>query len=263
MRWVIQNNLVNVGDHDRMVKACEDLGYKHESITVIPFQPDLPDIPSDMPTVFYGGTNFIKLVHDSGRWTPGAFFGDSFSMRSYVQHYGADMLCHPCTFTTLREFAASHRDPSELFFVKPNLDLKEFAGEVMEFNSVVTWERNLRHELPCSKHPGLTADTEIMVSTPYGIAHEWRLFMVRGRVSSGSHYRAYRDLEVYPDVPQKVIERAEELCHRWTPADVFVLDIGESSGNLYVIECNCFNSAGFYASDVEKVMRDINAIVSG
>lgn len=258
IRWVVQSNLLNAVDHDRIIAVCDKHGYAHESVKVIPFTPELPDVSVDMPAVFYGGTNFINNVHQSGRWKPGAFFNDDFSVKSYLQHYGSSMLCHPCTFTTLREFSSEHRDPGELFFVRPDRDLKMFAGEVMDFNRIVTWERSLRHMVDCSKHPGLTPDTEVVVSQPCNIAHEWRLFIVGGVVSTGSHYRSYMTLDVKDDLPERVRKFAEGLCRVWMPADVFVMDVGESADNLYVIECNCFNSAGFYASDVEKVIVDVS-----
>jgi len=260
IRWVVQSNLINATDHDRMIEVCKKHGYAHESIKVTPFKDDLPDIPADMPTIFYGGTNFINLVHLSRRWNPGAFFNGFFTWKNYHRGYGTKMLGEP-TFTTLREFSASHRDHDEQFFVRPDADLKMFAGEVMRFGDIVRWERNLRHEIDCSKHPGLHIDTEIVVSPPYAISHEWRLFIVDGHVSSGSHYRSRHTLDVRDDLPDRVIQFAEQCAHDWAPAEVFVMDIGESAGNLYVIECNCFNSAGFYASNVEKIMLDVSAYI--
>ena len=260
IRWVVQSNLINASDHDRMIDVCRKHGYEHESLKVTPFTDDLPDIPDDMPTVFYGGTNFINNVHLSKRWKPGAFFGDTFSYCRYYEGFGANMLGEP-TFTTLREFSSSHREDSAQFFVRPDADLKMFAGEVMRFGDVVRWERNLRHGVDCSKHPGLTPDTKIVVSPPYAISHEWRLFVVGGRVSSGSHYRSKHNLDIREELPDAVVRFAEQRTQEWSPADVFVMDVGESAGNLYVIECNCFNSAGFYSSDVEKIMTDVSEAV--
>ena len=98
---------------------------------------------------------------------------------------------------------------------------------------------------------------------PVGIAHEWRLFIVNGRVSSGSHYRRYHKLKEDPYIPPEVIKFAEARCWEYMPTEVFVMDIGESAGNLYIIEIGCFNSAGFYASDVEKIIKDISDHVAG
>jgi len=264
MKWVIQSNLGNLEDHSRMHDICDRHGYDHESIKVIPFSSDIPEIDNAQPTVFYGATNFINNVHKSKRWNPGTFFNEeNFTVKAYVEYYKEHMINFPCLFTTIGEFAESHQPMEKQFFIRPIKDLKEFAGDVMEFNDVVRWERNIRYLPGCDNNSTLTINTEIMVSEPYGIAHEWRLFIVNGRVSSGSHYRSYMNLDSKNDLPDRVVSFAEEACKMWVPAEVFVMDIGESSGNLYIIECNCFNSSGFYKSDVEKIMVDVSEYVMG
>lgn len=259
MKWVIQNNLINQEDHDRIRDTCISHGYGWESIRVIPFSQDIPDIDHTQPTIFYGATNFINNIYNTGRWSPGVFYDpEKFTVKAYMANYGENMISHPCEFTTIGKFAASGHKPEDLFFIRPVKDLKEFSGDVVEFNKIIRWERALRYLPGCDNNPDLTVDTEIMVSSPYNISHEWRLFIVQGEVSSGSHYRSCMRLDVVGDVPDRVRHFAEDRCRQWAPAEVFVIDIGESAGNLYVIECNCFNSAGFYKSDVEKIITDIS-----
>jgi ATP-grasp domain, R2K clade family 3 len=53
-------------------------------------------------------------------------------------------------------------------------------------------------------------------------------------------------------------EVKEKLSVYLTINNVFVLDIGESDKHLFVIECNCFNSSGFYQSNIEKIIVDIS-----
>ena len=36
------------------------------------------------------------------------------------------------------------------------------------------------------------------------------------------------------------------------------MDIGQSN-NLYVIEVGCFNSAGFYAANIEDIVKSVSA----
>ena len=250
MRWIVQNNLGQTKDIERIRQACIENGYLYEPIKMIPFSSELPAIDNNMPTVFYGATNFINNIYKSGRWNPGTFFNENFTIRAYNEKYEGYMMNHPCELTTIGAFASSHQAQDDLFFVRPVKDLKEFAGEVMEFEQIVRWERNIR-ELPgCDNNPTLTAETEIAVSEPHGIAHEWRVFVVNGRVSSGSHYRAYGVLDKEGGLPHRVAEFVEDMSQIWIPADVFVMDVGESAGILYIIECNCFNSSGFYNSNI-------------
>jgi hypothetical protein len=262
MKWVIQNNNINKEDPNNIQNICINQGYDYELISVIPFSTELPNIDNKQPVIFYGATNFISNIHKSRKWVPGTFFNpDKFTMRSYVENYKEHMFNYPCEFTTIGEFSASNQPYDKLFFIRPVKDLKEFAGEVMEFEKIIRWEKNIRHLPGCDNNPDLTTKTEIIVSEPYAIAHEWRVFVVNGKVSSGSHYRSYMNLEIKNDLPDKVIKFVEEICKIWTPSDVFVMDIGESSEKLFVVECNCFNSCGFYKSDVEKIIVDISNYV--
>jgi hypothetical protein len=263
MKWIIQNNLLNKEDSERIKNTCIKNGYLYELIQVIPFTSELPEIPTDQPVIFYGATNFISNIHNSKRWAPGTFFDtENFKVSSYVEHYGKNMFNFPCEFTTIGKFASSGHASDKHFFIRPIKDLKEFAGEVMTFDKLVRWDRNIRHLPGCDNNPTLSTDTEIMVSEPFNIAYEWRVFVVNGKVSSGSLYRHYMHLMMDAGLPDRVISFVEEMCKIWTPAEVFVMDIGESAGNLFIIECNCFNSSGFYKSEVEKIITDISNFVN-
>ncbi len=103
----------------------------------------------------------------------------------------------------------------------------------------------------------------IVVGEPFGLAYEWRLFIRNKKVITGSQYRTYYVRNVQPKVPQEVIEFAEEQAQVYSPADIFVMDVCKSGDGLYVIEVGCFNSAGFYASDLEAIMRQVSEHVEG
>ena len=57
-----------------------------------------------------------------------------------------------------------------------------------------------------------------------------------------------------------MIDFAEEQAKVYSPTPVFVMDVGDSNG-LHVIEIGCFHSAGFYATDVEKVIHDVSKFI--
>jgi len=85
MRWVVQSNLTNASDSDRIREACLKHGHECGMVKVTPFSEELPTIPSDQPTVFYGATNFINNVYQSRKWNPGTFFNaENFTIRAYM-----------------------------------------------------------------------------------------------------------------------------------------------------------------------------------
>jgi len=156
------------------------------------------------------------------------------------------------TETTLKDFSNDGYNDDELFFIRPVSDLKEFNGGVMSFKDIRSWESKINcHNLDLGSIP-------IVIGEAFGISHEWRLFLVDGKVSSGSQYRTYYVLNIDENVPKNVISFAEAQAKVYSPADVFVMDIGKSNNNLYIIEIGCFNSAGFYGSDIEKIVFDVS-----
>lgn len=254
LTWVVQTNLLSAGDPARIQEACKALNIPFEPLEVQPFSDELPQVPTERPTVFYGSTRMVTSVARAGTWTPGVFFDeDAFSFERCKEALGAHMLNGDARIVTFEQLARETHAADKLFFVRPTDDLKAFAGTVLSFSEMQAWCRQLELE-PCELPPSYP----IMVAEPVGLAHEWRVFMVDGKVSSGSHYRSYDRLDVRPDLPQEVRDFATRMAAQWQPARAFALDVAATGGDYYVIEINCFNSCGFYASDVKQIVSDVS-----
>lgn len=254
MRWVVQQNLGKSSDTDRVMAAARENGCRVIGIDVIPFSTDLPDVPSDMPTVFYGATQFINNVFLSGMWSPGAFYDpETFRFSRYLLEYGESMLNSSVELTTIDLFGSIERDPEKLIFIRPDRDLKEFAGDVIRTGDFQQWAKRVSHG-----GYTVTGDCPIVIAEPVGISCEWRTFVVNGRVVAGSQYRCNRILDVKESLPYRVRMFVEEHAQRWSPASVFSFDVAQSGDELYVLELGCFNSSGFYGSDIELLIKEIS-----
>lgn len=258
VRWAVQYNLAKQNADD-IEAACKKLNYKFVGIKVIPFSKEIPDIPNDDITIFYGATKWIDNIYQNNRWGPGVYFNPDAHFETWVEKYGEAALNYGAEITTLNELSYQPYPDDRLLFIRPTRDMKEFNGDVWEFGKIKRWSHGIITDVDTEE----LARIPIVVSEPYGIAHEWRLFMVGGKVSSGSHYRSYHKLNVSKDVPKKVVEFAEQQAKVYSPCSVFVMDVCESAGNLYVVEVGCFHSAGFYAADIEKVVRDVSEFAIG
>ena len=257
LRWAFQSNLVNRADLEKLQEACRQHGLPAVTFETIPFSNQPPDLDADQPTVFYGSTGCMSNVREAGKWIPGVFFDpQKFSFPAWSQAYGRACLNAEAQQTTLAGLAAQTHEPDRLFFLRPIHDDKSFAGEVMSFAEIQKWVAELDQTV-------LSPETSILVADPVGIAHEWRVFLVEGRVSTGSRYRTRHQLDVRAEVPEDVRAFAEKLARQWQPAPVFVLDVARSGQQLYVVEINCFNSAGFYASDVARLVGDVSRYADG
>lgn len=252
MHWGIQTNL-GKETSQQIIDACEATGTPYTGLLCIPFSfAPLPELPTDVPTTFWGSIGFIEPIWKSQKWNPGVIFNENFDYRVWSKKWW-DYLLNQGQITTLDEFSKQNHAPDSLHFIRPCADDKAFTGQVIEYSEVETWMRNLM----CIDETYLQR-TGIVVSEPVGIEREWRLYMLNGKPMSGSQYREnFRSIRS-KIVPKEVYEFGERMASIWSPAELFTLDIAQSGGDLYVNEMGTFHSAGMYEADVNKIVSDIN-----
>lgn len=197
-------------------------------------------------------------MHRSGRWVPGVFFDEqAFQFTHTLQQYGDECLNSDARVTTMAELAALDLADDVRLFVRPVADLKEFAGTEFTLGDYRSWYARL-----AGGDFDLCPDTPIIAASIKPIEHEWRLFLVDGRVVAGSHYRSHGELQVSPEIPPEVRVYAEQMAAVWSPSAVFVLDVAQSQGRLCVIEINGFNSSGFYASNIQDIVEAVSEVAT-
>ena len=74
---------------------------------------------------------------------------------------------------------------------------------------------------------------------------------------AASTYREDFRLKKVKGCPNEVIQFAQQRCLEYTPHDVFVMDICETGDSLFIVECGCLNSAGFYAADISAIVQSV------
>lgn len=145
--------------------------------------------------------------------------------------------------------------------MRPNSDLKEFAGMVMSFTDLLEWRKNL---ITIKDEPGVTVtpDTYVVVGDVIEIAREWRVFIVDSKPMSCSRYRSYGQFDSVQEFPDEVRKVIENACQQYLPAPVVVIDVGVTSSYRYgIIEANCFNSSGWYENDMQAVVAAVSEYV--
>ena len=260
VRWVIQSNLGSSGEIKRLFQACDALGVEALPVEVVPFSDELPNVPTDKPAIFYGSARFVANAVVAGKWHPCAYFDDSiFRFSHWRENYRGYLLNDDAVILSMEEFAQAHTwENSEMLFIRPDRDLKEFGGTLMTFQDYKTWYDRIA---ALGSEAEIGANTKLVVATPKNLGHEWRLFMVDGKYCSGSHYRSYGTLEVHSEVPSEVIAFAHDTSRVWQPDQVYAVDVGEVEGKLLVVEINGFNSTGFYDSDIQSIVSAVSELV--
>lgn len=254
--WVVQKNLTSDRYlYDGFIKTFEKYKIPYELVDVVPFSVELPIFNRERINVFYGSTTMMNNVYNDKTLRQGLFFNPkTFKMDLYIQKWGELMLSNNAVVTTLKELCNQDKKDDEFIFVRPVDDSKLFNGQVKTFLEIKNWKNNFQ----VLKDGLLTEDTPILAGEPYKINKEWRNIIVNGKVISSSRYykNGYLNKSA-TDIPKEVIELCERACGIFTPHDIFAMDIAETGGEYYILECGCVNSVGFYDMDIEKVVLEV------
>lgn len=247
--WVVQSNIPTSNSASLLRAACEQLEQPFYPVTVQPGQKHLPDISEiNPPLIFHGVTTLVLRARADAQVHKGVFYDPkNFTHAAYTKGFGNAYLNYEAQvldWSSLLKMAAA---TSAAFFIKPPDDLKAFTGCVARYEDI----RNMHRKLLDAPH---RQSEKVVVGQRYEVDAEWRLFVVNGEVVTGSMYRPTAEAFL----PQELLNFAAQCVASWTPANVFVLDIGRVDRQWRIIECNCFNWSRFYLSDVTRLVDRVS-----
>lgn len=245
--WAIQKALLNDADSVGMKEALDKNNIPYRAIDVIPFMEEIPFVDYDGPVIPYGGTKFIEKIKGNPKWA--CFFNDNFRYHIHLEKFGSHMFNGDGKYMRMKDFSPSMYKKGEFLFIRPDKDIKEFAGNVIQPEDFMSWYRKIQ-----GKGWDVNEETEIIVATASKIHNEWRTYVVDGKVVSGSRYRYDHYLSISADVPSKVYDYVQEMIKIWQPAPVFVMDICDVNDDLKILELGDLHSCGWYDSDKEKIL---------
>jgi hypothetical protein len=253
MHWVVQENLYKEAAFFDLINALDNLVDSYEVVKVVPFSHELISEPKPQGNVVVmGATTMIGIAKERG-WTPGAFYNENFDHKVWVDKLGDYMLNYEAEVCKFKDINPKYNP----FFVRPTEDRKVFSGQVIDKANFDIWRRNTE-QVAYSGYTTLTPDTEVVVSPCKAIHAEWRFFVVDGKIVTGSLYKRGDRVIHLPLIKGEDAEIfAEAMVENWQPDRAFVIDVASTDEGYKVIEYNCLNSAGFYASDVAKIVNAI------
>ena len=253
--WAIQKFAVNDDDSKGMIIAIESLGLKHHVLDIPPFDYNhIEPVPYDGPVIPYGGTKFIDAIKGKSGWL--CVFNDNFKYSIAVQKLGSRMFNADGQFMKMGDFSPSLFKGQKYLFIRPDKDIKEFAGNVIKPSDFMQWRNRVE-----ARGEGVNWDTEILVAPASRVDEEWRTFVVDNQVIDGSRYRQNHLLSVDHHVPESVFNFVRETIKIWQPAPFFVLDVCRVNDVLHVLEIGDLHSAGWYATDKALVIKAVSEYV--
>jgi hypothetical protein len=251
MHWIIQNNSFNEQGFEELLRVLERGSLKYSLVKVIPFGGGVePHVQVSGPAMVMGPLTLTRYAQEQG-WVPGAFLNENFDFEVWRKQYG------PYTLNADAEVYRFDEVPfqREPFFIRPCLDDKSFAGMECGWDYFKGWrDRVLALQ---EGYTTIPPETRVALSRTRHIQAEYRTVIVDGQVITASLYKMGGRVLPSSNVGPGVYEFAQVMANRWSPARAFVLDVFMSEGEFYVGEINCFNSAGFYAYDVGKMVAAI------
>lgn len=135
-------------------------------------------------------------------------------------------------------------------FIRPVEPYKLFAGQMFD-------EESFKTELRFLEQNRNTKPNEVicLVSTENTPIEEWRCIFVNQRYVAGSQYMHYGRPTIKRHVPEEVIVFSERIAAH--PMFVnkfdFVIDVARSGAGFKVVEVNAFETASFYAADLDAI----------
>jgi hypothetical protein len=249
--WAIQKFAVNDYDSRDMMDVFNSLGLECRVLEIPPFSYDnIESVDYDGPVIPYGGTKFIDAIKNKKGWF--CVFNDNFTYQNAVKYLGDRMFNADGQFMKMKDFCPSSFKGQEYVFIRPDKDIKEFAGNTIKPEDFMQWKVQID-----AKGWGVNENTDILVAPASRIDEEWRIYVVDNQIASGSRYRVNHTMSISSDVPASVIDYVNETIKIWQPAPFFVMDICRVSSGLNILEIGDLHSAGWYASDKTKIIKAV------
>lgn len=276
-RWLIQSTGINSHNIEADFETLLKLGYPYSDYGVIPFTSlltNLENILTDSSEKFVirGGTKVLTVltkvnslreinellnpqqIRDSVEYLTNLKNGIFYNEQNFDQaHYGQ------LNLPLLNSGASLYPIRTNLYlsfptdvFIKPSKDQKSFNAGILDKGRTI-------HEFVTSQmHHESYIDEMAVIAPCKKILAEYRFFVVEQQVITGSQYRRDNKLQISSTIPRKVWDIAKEFALLYQPHDVFTMDLAETPEGTLIVEYNCWNASGLYATDVTKIFGVID-----
>jgi hypothetical protein len=264
MKWLIQKGLYNEDSFQSLLRALESGSINHQVVQVVPFSDILIPEPvlEDKKVFAFGALTMHEIAKKRG-WVPGVFSNDSFNYNTMVDNIGEYALNYDAQFVN---FGNIEIDSPK--FIRPIHDTKSFTGAVFTKEAFKAWQQQTFDVVNSGEsYTTLRPETECLVAELKTIVREIRFFIVDGEISTASNYK-FLDSPFYSsEIAEEAFDFVRKILSLWQPDKAFVLDVAftfDKSGNLEykVVEINSISGSALYASDISKLVYNLNLLLS-
>lgn len=256
-KWLVQTNMEDT-DTKPMIDEIRAQGM---TVTLIRYRfgthIDFDRYDHHDCTICYGDIDFVRHIITKAQFIPGvwcnfhnmkcstyyAYLGEHLLNRNYIMLPIGDL---PRRWEELIRifYPASSIIGNKSLFVRPDSGAKPFTGDIIKYND--------QHKIE-SLIQAISPETLIVVAPKKSIEAEWRFVICDRKIVASCRYLPTESPASPPPSSFRLAEKV--LSKEWQPDLCYTIDICESEGEMYLLEINSFNCAGFYGCDLKPIIE--------
>lgn len=269
MLWLIQKNLYQEYNFIKLFTAIKDLNInfklvkidKNNNLLEIDEHDNiinqLNDSKLDKNIIICGGYKLSQIALKNN-WQPGIYQNENFNFNAWKENWGSDNLLNGKAIIKQLKNITPQDIKANKFFARPLEDNKAFSGKIFDHQFFFEWQKEILNNQ--NYKTLLNPEVELIISDLKKIYNESRFFVINQKIITQSTYKLGNNLYFNENVDNSIHEYAKKMIDKWTPDKAFVLDIAQTEEGEKIIEVNTINAAGFYASDVKKIVYHLDNI---
>lgn len=246
-------------DDDLFDYCLENSGNQCTLITTLDYYAGhLEQYQNDNSCVFKGNFNILKKLKAKGY--PNIWLGDEF-LCSYYTKFIRNMLINKdyieATLSDLLDNWDKYFKSTKLF-VRPDAYDKVFPGLVVES------KEEFKKQLDIYQVENY--DISIFIAPYKKLNKEYRFVCSQQHVLTGCQYMENGELSIDPYFPKEAIMYAHQInkyVSKILPYPFYIIDVGDYLGAFGIVELNAFNTAGFYACNLEYINDRVTLEIDG
>jgi len=246
MFHIIQENLFREKHYNDLIKIIQRAELPHEIVKLDSNTEQIVYNTKEKNVMLWGSVKIARLG-EKYNWFPSSFLNKNHDYMVYSDKYKH----HLFNFDSKLIDVNYKGDLPNKFFARPTNDNKLFTGKV--------FERDTFQELLQSVKGKKRANVPlIQISTIKNIQSEARFWVIKGKVITGSYYKRGGQYYINEITDcEEIWQFAQKMVNIYELAEAFVIDICMSNGKYKIMECGCINSAGFYDSNIGKIVNEL------
>ncbi len=251
MFYLVQRGLYTSAHESKLIDALTKMGLDWSFFDLKYFVDEIEVNPPTDNVFVFGAVKASLLAKNRG-WKPGSFYNENHDFLSYSEHYRENLLNWHSTIQRVSDPIPPHI--GEDFFLRPTGDTKYFKGGIYNRKE---WEDALEIAISNSPNPKEVSSSMMVLSEPKVIYAEYRFFIVKGQVITGSMYKRGGRLFFERCTESSVINYVNKMVEIYSPADAYVMDVCDTQDGFKIVEINCINCSGFYDIDIFTLLSSL------